>query len=120
MLFALMSALALAAMMTAADWLWVAASVRNSVTAGMTHGAVMCLCIGLAVGSRAGRRAPAAIASPVIGTLAASTFYLLTPALHWGAMVPAWMLLWLLFAALPRSPRRPGSIGTTFKRGLLA
>jgi hypothetical protein len=120
MLFALASALTLAAVMTAGDWLWAALHIRHSMIAGVTHGAVMCLCVGLAIGMRAGRPMPAAIAGPLIGALAAATFYLLAPWLRWGAMFPAWMLLWLLFAALQLWLLKGERVGTAVKRGLLA
>ena len=120
MVFALASALALAAVMTAGDWLWAALHIRHSPAAGVAHGAVMCLCVGLAIGVRAGRRVPAAIAGPLIGALAAATFYLLAPWLRWGAMFPAWMLLWILFASLQRWFAGTETIGETLKRGVLA
>jgi len=120
MLFALASALGLAAVMTAGDWLWAALRIQHRAAAGVAHGAVMCLAIGIAIGIRAGRRVPAAIAGPIIGAAAAATFYLLAPSLGWGAMFPAWMLLWILFAALQWLLARGEGIGAALKRGVLA
>ena len=45
---------------------------------------------------------------------------MLAPALRWGAMFPAWMLLWILFAFLQRQLLAGESIGVTVKRGVLA
>lgn len=118
--FAIVSALALAAVMTAGDWFWAAMHVTHRMSAGIAHGAAMCLCIGIAIGVRAGRTLPAAIAGPLIGAAAAGTFYLLAPSMRWGAMFPAWMLLWILFALLQRLLASGESIGVTMKRGLLA
>jgi hypothetical protein len=66
------------------------------------------------------RRLPAAIAGPLIGVAAAGTYYLLAPTLSWGAMLPAWMLLWILFALLQKLLAKRERIGVTLKRGVLA
>src|SRR3954462_4952276 len=119
-MIAILSSLALAAVMTAGDFLWAALHIRHRVANGVAHGVVMCLCLGLAIGIRAGRPLPAAIAGPLIGAIAAGAFYALAPAIAWGAMFPAWMLLWILFALLQRQLAHEESIGTAMKRGLLA
>src|SRR5437867_2046925 len=116
----LIATLALAAVMTLGDFAWAAFNIRHSVVKGVIHGAAMCLCLGLAIGLRAGKPRPAAIAGPLIGVAAASTFYLLAPALRWGAMFPAWMLLWMLFALLQRQLATGETIGAALKRGVLA
>ena len=120
MLYALAASLGLAAVMTFGDFAWAALHIHHRTTYGMAHGAAMCLCIGLAIGMRARRTLPAAIAGPLIGVAAAGAFYLLAPALKWGAMFPAWMLLWLLFALLQKRLAGGERIGVTLKRGLLA
>src|SRR5205823_956368 len=120
MLYALAASLALAAMMTLGDFTWASLHIRHRVEYGVVHGAVMCLCIGIAVGLRARRPLPAATAGPIIGAAAAGTFYLLAPALRWGAMFPAWMLLWILFALLQRVLGRGEGTGVALKRGILA
>ncbi len=120
MLFALASSIALAAVMTFGDWFWAVLHVRHRTAYGVAHGATMCLCLGIAIGVRVKRTLPAAIAGPLIGVAAAGTFYLLAPALRWGAMVPAWMLLWILFALLQLALARGEGLGVTLKRGILA
>jgi hypothetical protein len=120
MLAALAAAVALAAVMTVGDFAWAAFHIHHRVANGVVHGAAMCLCIGLAVGIRAKRPMPAAIAGPLIGAAAAGVFYLLAPALRWGAMFPAWMLLWMLFALLQRQLAASMTVGESIKRGLLA
>lgn len=120
MLHAIAASLALAAVMTFGDFAWAAFHVRHTVVKGVVHGAAMCLCIGLAIGIRAGRPAFAAVAGPLIGVAAAGVFYVLAPWLRWGAMFPAWMFLWLLFALLHRQLARGESVGATVKRGVLA
>jgi hypothetical protein len=102
LIYALIASLLLGAVMTLGDFIWAALRLPHRVAYGLIHGAVMCLCLGLAVGIRARRPRAAAMAGPAIGVLAAAAFYALAPALRWGAMFPAWMLLWMLFALLQR------------------
>src|SRR5213078_3220408 len=102
MVHAIAAALALSAVMTVGDWLWAALHIQHRASAGVAHGAAMCLCVGLAIGVRTGRVLPSAIAGPIVGVMAAAAFYALAPLLRWGAMFPAWMLLWILFAFLQR------------------
>jgi len=120
MLHGIAASLALAAVMTAGDFVWAFFHVRHSTLKGVVHGAAMCLCVGLAIGVRAKRPVPAAIAGPIVGVIAAATFYVLAPVLRWGAMLPAWMLLWLLFALLQQWLTRAESFGVAVKRGVLA
>jgi hypothetical protein len=120
MLSALAASFALAAVMTLGDFAWAALHIHHRAAYGVIHGAAMCLCIGLAIGIRARKPVPAAIAGPLIGIVAAGGFYLLAPALRWGAMLPAWMLLWLLFALLQRQLLKGEKIVVTLKRGILA
>jgi hypothetical protein len=97
---ALIASLALGAAMTIGDWLWAAFGIRHTITAGLAHGALMCLCLGAAVGLREGRVAAGVVAGPIIGVMAAGAFYLLAPALRMMAMFPAWMFFWICFALL--------------------
>ncbi len=120
MLFALAASLALAAVMTVGDFLWTALHIHHRTAYGIAHGAAMCLCIGWAIGVRARRRVLGAIAGLLIGVLAAGAFYALAPTLKWGAMFPAWALLWLLFAVLQKMMMGGERIGVTLRRGILA
>lgn len=120
MFHAIISSIALAALMTFGDFAWAALHLRHRMAYGIVHGAVMCLGIGLAVGIRAQRKTIAALAGLVIGMAAAGAFYLLAPAMRWWAMFPSWMLLWVLFALLQRQLVKGERMGTTFKRGMLA
>ena len=119
-LYAVAASLALAAVMTLGDFLWAALHIRHRVANGVAHGAMMCLCLGLAVGGRVRKPVPAAAAGPVIGALGAATFYVLAPALRWGALFPAWMLLWILFALLQHWLDRRESLGLAIARGTAA
>jgi hypothetical protein len=120
MAFAIVASLCLGAVMTIGDWLWAALQIRHRVVYGLIHGALMCLCLGVAVGVRAGKPGPAALAGPIVGVIAAATFYALAPGLGWSAMFPAWMLLWILFALLQYWLSKKESIGTAVVRGAVA
>jgi len=120
MIYALLSAIALAAVMTTGDVLWDALHIRHRVANGLAHGAAMCLALGLSVGIRARKPLPAAVAGPLIGVTAAATFYVLWPSMRWGAMFAAWMLLWILFAILQRRLDRREDLSTALLRGSTA
>lgn len=120
MLYALTASLALAAVMTFGDYAWAALHIHHRTAYGVAHGAAMCLCIGIAIGVRVRRRLLAAVAGPLIGVAAAGTYYLLASPLRWGAMLPAWMLLWILFALLQKVLSRGERMGVALKRGVLA
>ena len=120
MTYAIVASLALGLVMTLGDFAWAALDIRHKVVYGVIHGAVMCLCLGLAVGVRARKPLPAAAAGPAIGVLAAAAFYALAPALRWGAMFPAWMLLWILFALLQQWLDRRERMTAALARGAAA
>lgn len=106
--------------MAAGDYLWAAMHIRHRVAYGLVHGAVMCLCLGIAIGVYTGRTAPATLAGPVIGVIAAGAFYLLAPWLRMTAMFPAWMLFWILFALLQQQLGEGERIGSAAARGAVA
>jgi hypothetical protein len=120
MAFAVVASILLGGVMTLGDWAWAALEIRHRVVYGLAHGALMCLCLGLAVGVRVGKPAGGALAGPVIGIIAAGSFYLLTPMLRWSAMFPAWMLLWILFALLQQRLARKEAMTTALLRGIVA
>ena len=120
MVFAIAASVVLGAVMTVGDWAWAALQLPHRVWYGITHGAVMCLCVGLAVGIRAGQSVPGALAGPVIGVIAALAFYALAPMIRWSAMFPAWMLLWILFAVLQQRLSKKESLPAALLRGVAA
>ena len=120
MVYALLSALALAAVMTAGDVLWDVLHIRHRVGNGLAHGATMCLALGIAVGIRARKPLPAAVAGPIIGVIAAAAFYVLWPVMRWSAMFAAWMLLWILLALLQQQLDRREDTSTALLRGSIA
>ena len=102
LLAALAASVFLGVVATLGDFTWAYWNVRHTTVYGVIHGAVFCLAIGSAIGLRAGRLAPAAVAGPLVGMIAAGVFYMLAPLMRMGAMFPAWMLLWICFALLQR------------------
>ena len=120
MVFAVVASILLGGVMTLGDWAWAALEIRHRVVYGLVHGALMCLCLGLAVGVRAGKPAAAALAGPVIGVIAAASFYALAPMLRWSAMFPAWMLLWILFGLLQQRLTKKEAMTTALLRGVAA
>jgi hypothetical protein len=120
MIQALVASLALAAVMTFGDWAWAAFGIQHTITAGILHGALMCLCIGTAIGIRERRVALGALAGPLIGVAAAGAFYVLAPALRMMAMFPAWMLFWILFALLQSWMRGGTRVAAAALYGLAA
>lgn len=117
---ALVAAGVLAAVMTAGDFIWSIFEVRNRMANGILHGAAVCLAIGTVIGWRARRVAAGVAAGPLIGVIAALAFYALAPWLRYFAMLPAWMLFWILFAFLQQRLLRFESNGTAMGRGVAA
>jgi len=120
MLFALLASLALGAVMTIGDWTWAVLHLPHTVASGLIHGAVMCLCLGAAIGIREHRPSAGVLAGPLFGVIAAGVFYLLAPWLRMTAMFPAWMLFWILFAQLQAWLRKARNFGAAIALGLVA
>ena len=114
------AALLLAAVMTLGDWIWSVFEVRHRMYTGIAHGVAMCLVLGLVIGWRARRLAAGAVGGPVIGVIASLTFYALVSSMRYWAMLPAWMLFWILFAVLQHRLGRGESLGTALGRGAVA
>jgi hypothetical protein len=117
---ALGAALFLGAVMTLGDFLWAYFGIRHSIWTGVAHGVLMCACMGGAIGAYAGRPAAGLAIGPVIGMVAALSFYAIAPTLGWGAMLPAWMLFWICFALAQHAMRRSEGFNRALARGLLA
>ena len=120
MLQAIAGALILGGVMTLGDFVWAALSLRHRVAYGLAHGAATCLAVGAVVGWRAHRRATGAAAGVAVGVAAACLFYVLAPALRYGAMFPAWMFFWICFAILQVQLDRSRDYRSAVVRGLTA
>jgi hypothetical protein len=117
---ALVASVALGAVMTVGDWTWAVLHLRHTVLYGVVHGAVMCLCLGAAIGIRERRTVAGAAAGPLIGIVAAGAFYVLAPWLRLSAMFPAWMLFWICFAFLQAWMRNEYGVSSVVIRGVIA
>jgi len=117
---ALGAALLLGVVMTLGDYVWATWHVQHRVAYGVAHGAVMCLCIGAVIGVRTGRVAAGALGGPLIGVAAAGAFYLLAAVMGMSAMLPAWMLFWILFALLQQRMLSAETVPRALGRGGVA
>jgi hypothetical protein len=120
MLHAIVSAVALGVISTLGDYIWDVMHLRHRMTSGLVHGAVICLCIGAAIGVREGRLGRAVAFGPIIGVMAAGLFYVLAPWLRYSAMFPAWMFFWICFALLQSNLRGDRQIRLAVARGVAA
>ena len=114
------AAVLLAGVMTLGDYIWSVFNVRHRVVTGILHGAAMCLVLGAVIGWRARRMAAGAASGLVIGVIAALTFYVLAAWLRYFAMLPAWMLFWILFAFLQQRLGRAEGTTAALGRGVAA
>ena len=113
--------LAIAAVSTAADFVWATWIIQPQTAHGLVHGAVLFLAIGLVLGLVTNRPAAGAAAGLIAGLLAAGTFYLLSPAIGFSAMFVAWFGVWvaLAFVYAWLQGTRAGT-GTAVSRGIVA
>ena len=100
LLHAVLSSLALAAVMTFGDFAWERFGIQHKVVNGIVHGATMCLALGLALGAPRGQAARGAAAGLGVGVAAAASFYVLAMAMGYSAMFVSWMALWMGFGLL--------------------
>jgi hypothetical protein len=117
---ALISTLLLGIVATVGDWIWATYLAQHVMTAGLIHGALLCLAMGAMVGRPTGHLPLGAAAGIGIGVVAAGTFYLLSPMLRYSAMFPAWFLLWVLLALLYHRLRPGTPLRWAVTRGIIA
>jgi len=113
---ALLGAILIAAVSTFGDFVWAGLGLRHRVVFGLTHGALLFLCIGAYLGSLERQARRGAIAGAIIGFTAAGSFYVLAPVAGYSVMFAVWGFVWLALAALTRA----GSWRETLTRGTLA
>jgi hypothetical protein len=115
-------ALLLGALSTLYDLIWALWIPRHRAVYGLVHGMTLLSAVGGVLGWRVGRLGAGLAGGALAGLIAAGSFYVFYGGLGYlGAMVAAWMLLWLLFAMLDSrlSGRRTLS-GEMVARGLAA
>ena len=116
-----------AAAATFGDFIWYTLGVRHTMTAGLLHGALLLSAAGVVLGAAAGRPLKGLPIGTLAGLGGALSYYLLIVVLDsrtYGTAIPAaWVIMWLLLAALDgrwlRSPNRR-SWSEVAARGLVA
>jgi hypothetical protein len=97
---AVVGAVLLGALSTAYDFVWATWIPRHRPVYGLVHGMTLLSAVGAVLGWKAHRVLVGLLGGAIAGLAAAASFYAMAPLLHMAAMFPAWMLLWLMFAAL--------------------
>jgi hypothetical protein len=115
-------ALIIAALSTFGDFAWARWITSHRAAFGLLHGTLLCLGIGLYLGSLRRRPIRGALTGAAIGVGAAAGYYALATVIGYAAMFVLWMALWAGFGLLqgrglgePRSSR-----GEALGRGGLA
>lgn len=119
---ALVASLFVAAVATAADWVWASQLLRHKVLYGLVHGAGLCGAMGLAIGALQRRPITGLGGGLIAGLLAAASYYgfVLVPGFRRGAILAAWCVLWVLFGYLEGPFLRGARVGGAIVRGLIA
>jgi hypothetical protein len=97
---ALVGSLLLAALSTAADYVWFLDIPGHQVLSGSIHGASLFTVLGAYLGWRKGKLVAGAVGGLLSGVIAALSFYALAPIGGYSMMLVSWLLLWILLAAL--------------------
>lgn len=97
---AVVGALLLAALSTAADYVWFLGIPGHQVSSGLIHGGVLFATLGGYLGWRKGKAGAGVIGGLLSGMIAAGSFYALAPIGGYSVMLVSWLLLWILLAAL--------------------
>ena len=122
---ALLGAAALGALSTVGDWIWARWLPHGAgPTAGLAHGVLLFLFLGLMLGLFAGNSRAVLrglVWAPLIGLVSAAAFYLFYRWTYAAAMFLAWMLAWLLFGLLWNKMKASAEpVGRALMRGALA
>ena len=97
---AIAGALLIAAVSTVGDFVWAGLGLRHRVVFGLTHGALLFLCIGAYLGTIERRSVRGALLGALLGLVAAGSFYVLAPAAGYAVMFVVWAFIWLALAGL--------------------
>jgi hypothetical protein len=117
----IIGAVFMAAVSTFGDFVWAHWISRHRMALGLTHGALLFLCVGLYLGAVAKKPAQGAAGGIAIGFAAAAGFYLLAPLVGYSAMFVMWFVLWAALASMYRWLRNTSAVDReTIIRGLCA
>ncbi|MFQ5527321.1 MAG: hypothetical protein ACE5GX_13795 [Thermoanaerobaculia bacterium] len=122
---AFVAAVVLGAFSAVADWVWARYIPNGAVVPGVVHGVVVFVLLAIVVGRAA--RAPGAakrllLTLPIAGLLIAAGFYPLAYGIGYlGALLVAWIAMWLALALLRRRARGGNeNVARSLLRGVLA
>ncbi|MEO5820647.1 MAG: hypothetical protein ABIT71_09080 [Vicinamibacteraceae bacterium] len=121
-LVAIVASIFVAAVATAADWVWASQLLRHKMLYGLVHGAGLCGAMGLALGA-AHRRPFTGLAGGLIaGVLAAASYYgfVFIPGFRRWAILASWAVLWILFGYLEGPFLRGSRVAGAIVRGVVA
>lgn len=114
-------AVLIAAVSTLGDFIWATVIPRHMPRYGLTHGALLFLCVGLYLGALARRPILGAAGGGAIGLAAAGSFYVLAPVAGYSVMFVSWFGVWIALAFLNgRVLRGQASLKETVIRGVTA
>jgi hypothetical protein len=119
MLPAIIGALLLAVLSTAADYVWFLNIPQHQVSSGAIHGSTLFAALGGYLGWRKGNLIAGAIGGLLSGLVAALSFYALAPIGGYNMMLVSWLLLWILLAALQTYLDGQLNIARAVGRGLV-
>jgi hypothetical protein len=119
MMPAILGALLLAALSTAADYVWFLDIPQHQVSSGAIHGSTLFAALGGYLGWRKGSLIAGAIGGLLSGLVAALSFYALAPIGGYSMMLVSWLLLWILLAALQTYLDGQLNIARAVGRGLV-
>ncbi len=89
---------------TLGDLIWYTIGVSHTITAGILHGALLLATVGAAIGATSGRMVKGLPIGAIAGVGGALSYYLLILLVDrrtYGTAIPgAWVVMWLLLAAL--------------------
>jgi hypothetical protein len=97
---ALVGSVLLAALSTAADYVWFLDIPGHQVMSGSIHGATLFSALGLYLGWRKGKTLAGGLGGLLSGTVAALSFYALAPFGGYNMMLVSWLVLWIMLAGL--------------------
>jgi rhodanese-related sulfurtransferase len=116
-----------AAAATVGDFIWYTYGVRHTMLAGFVHGALLLTAVGAVLGAASGRVLKGLPIGALAGIGGAASYYVLVAVIDrrtYGSAIPlAWVIMWLLLAALEgrwlRAPQ-PRTWAAVAWRGLIA
>jgi hypothetical protein len=113
-------AASIAAVSTLGDFIWATWIPQHRVPYGLTHGALLFLCVGLFLGALVHKPMSGALGGALIGFAAAGSFYLLAGLAGRWAMFAAWFGLWIALGLFNERLARGMSMGNAIARGVIA